>query len=138
MSKLDEILTDVFTNGGSYEYKHWQTEKMTKNKGLFVFRSKPLVNPPKYLLGLFSNSFNFLAASKAVATSLLATATLNCAVKTSLISGCFGAIAGLTNSRLMSKLPCKMFSPNNAGCLIFGHVLTLKRLSCLEAFDLWA
>jgi len=29
MSKLDEILTDVFTNGGSYEYKHWRTEKMT-------------------------------------------------------------------------------------------------------------
>ena len=29
MSKLDEILKDVFTNGGSYEYKHWRTKEMT-------------------------------------------------------------------------------------------------------------
>ena len=29
MSKLDEILKDVLTNGGSYEYKHWRTKEMT-------------------------------------------------------------------------------------------------------------
>lgn len=26
MSGLKEILTDIFTNGGSYEYKHWKTK----------------------------------------------------------------------------------------------------------------
>ena len=29
MSKLDEILKDVLTNGGSYEHQHWRTKEMT-------------------------------------------------------------------------------------------------------------